>query len=151
MTTFLSVPGTELVAQKSAVACATRSTLLKVKSSAITARQPSVPNLICDMNLDPKPQKRKAEKNIAAKERKERKKIPVFIFAFLAFFRGKLAALPISDLVFHCATGTRGSPTSATAASVSFRIFFTAAPRFRWWNSVVPLIKALAPAWAHSG
>ena len=33
----------------SAVACATRATLVKVKSSAITARQPSVPNLICDI------------------------------------------------------------------------------------------------------
>src|ERR1700679_1722262 len=32
--------------QKSAVACATRATFAKVKSSAMTARQPSVPNLI---------------------------------------------------------------------------------------------------------
>ena len=33
--------------QKSAAACATRATLANVKSSAMTARQPSVPNLIC--------------------------------------------------------------------------------------------------------
>jgi hypothetical protein len=33
--------------QKSAVACATRATFANVKSSAIIARQPSVPNLIC--------------------------------------------------------------------------------------------------------
>jgi hypothetical protein len=32
--------------QKSAVACATRATLANVKSCAMTARQPSVPNLI---------------------------------------------------------------------------------------------------------
>src|SRR5271167_2882551 len=35
--------------QKSAVACATRATFANVKSSAMTARQPSVPNLICVM------------------------------------------------------------------------------------------------------
>src|SRR5450631_957517 len=35
--------------QKSAAACATRATLAKVKSSAMTARQPSVPNLIWDI------------------------------------------------------------------------------------------------------
>src|SRR5271156_4134520 len=32
--------------QKSTVACATRATFAKVKSSAMTARQPSVPNLM---------------------------------------------------------------------------------------------------------
>jgi hypothetical protein len=40
------VPATGLAFQKSAVAWATRSTLAKVKSSAMTALQPSVPNLI---------------------------------------------------------------------------------------------------------
>src|SRR5471032_1254883 len=37
--------------QKSAVACATRATLANVKSSAMTARQPSVPNLICPITI----------------------------------------------------------------------------------------------------
>ena len=45
-TTFFLVRFGRLLFQCSAVACATRSTLAKVKSSAITARQPSVPNLI---------------------------------------------------------------------------------------------------------
>src|ERR1022692_3990489 len=34
---------------KSVVACAPRATLAKLKSSAMTARKPSVPNLICDI------------------------------------------------------------------------------------------------------
>src|SRR6185369_11767964 len=50
MITFFAVPGTGFALQKSAVACETRSTLAKVKSSAITALQPSVPNLICAIN-----------------------------------------------------------------------------------------------------
>ena len=43
---LFSVPGTGEPFQKSAAAWLTRSTLWKVKSSAITARQPSVPNLM---------------------------------------------------------------------------------------------------------
>ena len=46
ITILFSVPATGWALQKSAVACETRSRLAKVKSSAITARQPSVPNLI---------------------------------------------------------------------------------------------------------
>src|SRR5579862_389428 len=46
MITFFSTPETGLAFQQSAVACATRATLANVKSSAMTARQPSVPNLI---------------------------------------------------------------------------------------------------------
>src|SRR5215510_944996 len=48
MTRF-SVPGTGSAFQQAAVACATRSTLAKVKPSAMMARQPSVPNLMSVM------------------------------------------------------------------------------------------------------
>src|SRR5438034_3143861 len=48
-TALVWVPVIGFAFQQSAVACATRSTFVKVKSSAMTARQPSVPNLICPM------------------------------------------------------------------------------------------------------
>src|SRR5208282_2672882 len=44
--TLRAAPGTGWALQKAAVAWATRSRFWKVKPSAITARQPSVPNLI---------------------------------------------------------------------------------------------------------
>src|SRR5216110_3547977 len=53
MMTLFFVPATGFACQKLAVAWATRSRLLNVKSSAMTARQPSVPNLICPMTSTP--------------------------------------------------------------------------------------------------